>query len=177
MNSKSREVILTSFCKAIVYFFFFNFPLFSTRFSWLTQIYTALFKILCFNPKLIYQLEFDIFIGMIEMIRYGWYLNRHEMITFLYQPSYWYKKYQPWYSKESTSFCYTPSNLLSLFVFLSFHYSLLCCYTFFIILSFLYFDTSSLHFILYKFDIIFPIQFIFFLHKNCEYSLSLSTFF
>ena len=40
--------------------------------------------------------------------------------------------------------------------------------------SFLYFDSSSPHFILYKFDIIFIIQSIFFPLQNCENSLSLS---
>ena len=45
----------------------------------------------------------------------------------------------------------------------------------FIIFSFLYFDSFSFHFILYKFDIISLIQSIFcFPHKNYEYSLSLS---
>ena len=38
---------------------------------------------------------------------------------------------------------------------------------------FLYFDYFSLHFILYKFDIIFLIQFIFFPPQNYEYFLSL----
>ena len=61
---------------------------------------------------------------------------------------------------------------LSHFASLSPYYSLLYHYTSFIIFSFLYFDFSSLHLILYKFDIISPIQFIFFSHKKCEYSLS-----
>ena len=46
---------------------------------------------------------------------------------------------------------------------------LLLCQFFFLI-----FDYFSYHFILYKFDIISPIQSIFFQQKNCEYSLSLS---
>ena len=46
---------------------------------------------------------------------------------------------------------------------------LLLCQFFFLI-----FDYFSSHFILYKFDIISPIQSIFFQQKNCEYSLSLS---
>ena len=50
----------------------------------------------------------------------------------------------------------------SLFTFLSPHYSLLYRYTSFILLFFLYFDSSYFYFILYKFDIISLIQFIFF---------------
>ena len=55
---------------------------------------------------------------------------------------------------------------LSLFAFLSFHYFLFYCYTSFIIFSFLYFDSSSSHFILYKFDMISSIQFMFFPTKK-----------
>ena len=62
---------------------------------------------------------------------------------------------------------------LSHFASLSPYYSLLYHYTSFIISSFLYFDFFSLHLILYKFEIISPIQFIFFSHKNVS-SLSLS---
>ena len=61
---------------------------------------------------------------------------------------------------------------LSHFASLSSYYYLLYHYTSFIIFSVLYFDFSSLHLILYKFDIISPIQFIFFSHKKCEYSFS-----
>ena len=53
------------------------------------------------------------------------------------------------------------SPLLFTWLSLSSHYSLLYCHTSFIIFSFLYFDYSSLHFILYKFDIISSIQSIF----------------
>ena len=62
---------------------------------------------------------------------------------------------------------------LSHFASLSPYYSLLYHYNSFIISSFLYFDFFSLHLILYKFEIISPIQFIFFSHKNVS-SLSLS---
>ena len=65
----------------------------------------------------------------------------------------------------------------SLFASLSPHYSLLYRNTSLVIFSYLYFDFSSLHFILYKFDIVSPIQSIIFPHKNCEYSLSFFTFF
>ena len=61
-----------------------------------------------------------------------------------------------------------------IFAFFFHYYSLLYHYTSSFIFSFLYFDNSSPHFILFKFDIISFIQSIFFPHKNCEYSLSLS---
>ena len=68
--------------------------------------------------------------------------------------------------------CYTSSNLLPPSLPLSPHYSLL--YRYFSIFSFLYFDSFSPYFILYKFDITSYIQSIFFQQKNCEYSRSLS---
>ena len=55
------------------------------------------------------------------------------------------------------------------------HYSLFYHYTSFILFSFLYVNYSSYHFILYKFDIISSIQYIFFPHKKLwVLSLSLS---
>ena len=79
------------------------------------------------------------------------------------------KKKTLFYSLLVHSCCYTSSTFLlplclSLLSILPLH---------FIIFSFLYFDSSSPHFILYKFDIISLIQSI---HKNCEYSLSLLSF-
>ena len=66
------------------------------------------------------------------------------------------------------------SPLFSTWLSLSSHYSLLYCHTSFIIFSVLYFESSSPHFMLYKFDIISSIQSIFSPQKNCKYSLSLS---
>ena len=70
--------------------------------------------------------------------------------------------------------CYTSSNLLPPSLPLSPHYSLL--YRYFSIFSFLYFDSFSPYFILYKFDITSYIQSIFFQQKNYEYTLSLSLY-
>ena len=53
-------------------------------------------------------------------------------------------------------------------------FSLLYRYISFIISSLFYFDFSSPHLILYKFDIISPIQFIFFSHTKNVSTLSLS---
>ena len=60
-----------------------------------------------------------------------------------------------------------------MFTSLSSNYFLLFCCTSLIIFSFLYFDSSSTHFILYKFDIICLIQFIF-SHTKTVSTLSLS---
>ena len=60
---------------------------------------------------------------------------------------------------------------------LSPHYFMLYHYTSFILLSFLYLYSSSPYFILFKFNIISPIQSIFFPHKNVStLSLSLLSF-
>ena len=60
-----------------------------------------------------------------------------------------------------------------MFASLSSHYFLLFRCTSLILFSFLYFDSSSTHFILYKFDIISPIQSIF-SHTEIVSTLSLS---
>ena len=77
-----------------------------------------------------------------------------------------------------TSFNLYPPSYLFVSPLLSILYlclptSVTYCYTFFIIFSFLYFDYSSSYYILYKFNIISPIQFIFSPQKILS-SLSLS---
>ena len=110
------------------------------------------------------------------------HLRSHHLLVFYFFFSYFYSPYS---LKKNTLLLPISPNLvlhflqpfLSLFAFLSFHYFLFYCYTSFIIFSFLYFDSSSSHFILYKFDMISPIQFMFFptkKKKNCEYYFSLS---
>ena len=78
-------------------------------------------------------------------------------------------------SEGLLNFYLFTSPLLSTWLFLSPHYSLLYCHTSFIIFSFFYFDSSSLHSILYKFNIIYSIQSIFSPQKTVStLSLSLS---
>ena len=78
-------------------------------------------------------------------------------------------------SEGILNFYLFPSPLLFTWLFLSPLYSLLYYYTSFIIFSFFYFDSSSLHSILYKFNIIYSIQSIFSPQKTVStLSLSLS---
>lgn len=64
------------------------------------------------------------------------------------------------------TYCYTFSNIFPPFLpFYFFYYSLLFCYTSFIIFSFLYFGSFSSNFILYKFEIIFHAIHIYFSHS------------
>ena len=114
---------------------------------------------------------------------------RGHMIHLFYIVSFLFLKfsypYSPKKKKKNSLLLPISSHMLlhffqlspSLFSSLSLHYFLLYRYTFFILLSFLYydssyfflyFDSSSLYFILYNFDI------IFFPPKNYKYSLSLS---
>ena len=88
--------------------------------------------------------------------------------------------YSPYSKKKNLLLPVSPHLLLhflqhfpSLFASLSPHYSQLFRYTSFIIFSFLYFDSSSPYFILYKFDIISSIQSVFF-PKKIVSTLSLS---
>ena len=76
-------------------------------------------------------------------------------------------------SEGLLNFYLFTSPLLSTWLFLSPHYSLLYCHTSFIIFSFFYFDSSTLHSILYKFNIIYSIQSIFSPQKTVS-TLSLS---
>ena len=109
------------------------------------------------------------------------HINDH--ITYLFSTfSFFFLNFSSLYSpkkKKNSSFPYQSTPIVTLlptfsllFTILSPHYSILLYYTSLIILSFLYFDSSSFHFILYKFDIISTIQSIFFWHKTVS-SLSL----
>ena len=75
---------------------------------------------------------------------------------------------------SSRTYWYTSSNLSLSFLPLYLpHY-----FTVILLSSFLYFDSSSTYFILYKFDIIFPFNPYFFSYKTVSIlSLCLSTFF
>ena len=70
---------------------------------------------------------------------------------------------------------YSPQSFHSPFTYFSLHYFSFYQYSSFNLhLSF--FDSSSSHFIFYKFTILSPIWSTYFPHKNCDCSLSLSFF-
>ena len=107
------------------------------------------------------------------------HINSH--IIHLFSTSFLFLNFSSPYSKKTKKTLLLPISPFLLLHFLNLsppslplYLSLLSTLPLhFIIFFFLYFDSSSPHFILYKFDIISPIQSI---HKNCKYSLSLLSF-